>query len=98
MAAHHAQSAQRYAQLFRQRRANVLVAGAVEAVTANAQLAVVAPGQRIDKRALVQRLVKSGIKHRHRRRVGQQLAENFNAQRVDRIMQRGQLRQALDFR
>ena len=74
------------------------MAGAVEAVAANAQLAVVAPRQRIDKGALVQRLVKSGIKYRHRRRFGQQLAENVNAQRVDRVVQRGQLRQALDFR
>ena len=79
MAAHHAQGAQRHAQLLRQRRADVLMAGAVEAVTANAQLAVVAPRQRIDKGALIQRLVKSGIKHRHRRRVGQQLAEHFDA-------------------
>ncbi len=61
MAAYYPQGAQRYAQLFRQRAADIVMAGTVKTVAANAQLGVIAPGR--DRASLRRRgLVKGGIK------------------------------------
>lgn len=48
MAAYYPQGAQRYAQLFRQRAADIVMAGTVKTVAANAQLGVIAPGEGIE--------------------------------------------------
>ncbi|MCY1359466.1 hypothetical protein D9M69_460380 [compost metagenome] len=76
--------------------ADVAVAGAVEAVAAQAMLAVQRLRQGIAIGALGQALVEGGVEHRHLRQVRVDLDRRLDAEQVGRVVQRRQRRGGAD--